>query len=334
MTGTLSPAQTATQASMSSGTRSLLPILANLAVPIGFVVMVVTFGILRPDTFLTLSTVTDVLNQAAIPVILACGVTFTMTVGQFDLSFTGLFGFSGAVVIVAMSENGWPGVLAGVVALLLALAVGTVIGLLVTLGRASSFIVTLALGSVLIGLETMVSGNKNIYQNIPTSFTDLATVKILGLNLPVWIAIIVCLVSFVTMHATGFGRHAYAIGGNDKAAFLAGVRVRRVRVLAFVVLGATACIGAVIATSKASSYYPNIAGGYLLSTYAAVFLGAAMSRSNRFTVGGSALGVVWLLSLQTGLTQLNQPAWVSTLLQGLVLASAVLIAAGKGGGKK
>lgn len=334
MTGTLAAAPAQSKVSTLSATRSALPILSNLAVPIGFVIMIVTFGILRPDTFLTLSTFTDILNQAAIPVILACGVTFTMTVGQFDLSFTGLFGFSAAVVVVLMAERGWSAPLAGLAALALALAVGAVIGVLVTLGRASSFIVTLALGSVLIGLETMVSGNKNIYQNIPAGFTDVATVELLGLNLPVWIAIAVCTASLVTMHATGFGRHAYAIGGNDKAAFLAGVRVRRVRILAFVVLAATACIGAMIATSKASSYYPNIAGGSLLSTYAAVFLGAAMSRSNRFTVGGSALGVLWLLSLQTGLTQLNQPAWVSTLLQGVVLASAVLIAAGNGGGKK
>lgn len=310
-----------------SGTRTAMALVANSAVGVGFIVMVTVFGIMRPETFLTSSTLQDLLNQAAIPVILACGITFTMSVGEFDLSFTAVLGMAAAVVIVLMANRGYPILVSCLAALALALAVGLVIGLLVTFGKASSFIVTLALGSVLTGLEIMLTDNQSIYRNIPPSFSDFASNSVIGLKAPVWVTIAIVALAFVLLHATKFGRHVYAIGGNSKAAFLAGVRVRRVRVYCFILLAGLAGVAAIIATSKTASYYPNISGGLLLSTYAAVFLGAAMSTSNRFTVVGSALGVVWLLTLQTGLTQLNQPAWVSTLIQGLVLVTAVLIAA-------
>jgi ribose transport system permease protein len=81
-----------------------------------------------------------------------------------------------------------------------------------------------------------------------------------------------------------------------------------------------------VLTSRASSYYPNAAGGFLLNTYAAAFLGAAAGRKAGFTVAGSALGVLWITVLQTGLTLNNAPAWTSSFIQGLVLAAAVLIA--------
>lgn len=301
--------------------------LATLSVPIAFIAMVVVFGALRPETFLTSPTLQDLLNQAAVPVLLACGITFTMSVGEFDLSFTAVLGISAAVAMVLMANEGYSVVTGVAVALAVALAVGVVVGVLVAFGRASSFIVTLALASVLNGLEIMLTDNQNIYLNVPLGFTKIASTEVLGLRIPVWLMFVVVAVSVTLMHRTRFGRHVYSVGGNSAAAFLAGVRVQRVRVMCFVLLALLAGVAGLVAASKSSSYYPNISGGLLLSTYAAVFLGAAMSRSNRFTVVGSALGVFWLLTLQTGLTQLNQPAWLSTLVQGLVLVSAVLISA-------
>ena len=308
-------------------------LIANSAVIVGFFAMVVFFGVSRPDTFLTSATLQDLLNQAVIPVILACGITITMSVGEFDLSFTSIVGLSAALVMVLMANEGQPIAISIGVAIVAGVLAGAAVGLLVTFGSASSFIVTLAIGSVLAGLEIMLTDNTNIYTNVPTGFTAIASNEFLGFKLPVWIGLTVVVVSATLLHGTTFGRHAYAIGSNAKAAFVAGVRVRRIRILSFVVLGMLAGLGAIMATAKASSYYPNISGGLLLSTYAAVFLGAAMSKGNRFTIGGSTLGVLWLLTLQTGLTQLNQPTWVSTLVQGAVLLTAVLIAARNRGGR-
>jgi ribose transport system permease protein len=205
--------------------------------------------------------------------------------------------------------------------------VGAVVGGLVTLGRASSFIVTLAVGSALTGLEQALTDNQTIYQGVPTAFGDVARVAFAGLRLPVWIAVAVVVGAAALLHATRFGRQARAVGGNAAAAYLAGVRVRRIKLVTFVMVAVLAGLAALILTSRASSYYPGASAGLLLNVYAAAFLGAAMGSQSNFTVAGSAFGVLWLLVLQTGMTLNDQPAWTSNLIQGVVLAVAVLIAA-------
>lgn len=309
-----------------SALRHLLLVVAKWSVVIGYVVLVLVFWRLLPDTFLTLPTFKDLLNQGAVPIIVVCGVTFTVTVGEFDLSFPAIVSMGGGVAVWLMSVQGlpmWPAVLAGIgVATLCGLFVGAV----VVFGRASSFIITLALASVLNGIEWAITGNIQIFENVPDSFSSIANSDFLGFKSPVWIMAIVVVFSAVLLHWTPFGRHVYAIGGNDRAAFLAGIRIKYVRIASYVIVAFLAGIGGILLCSVSTSYYPALSGGLLLSSFAALFLGAAMAASNRFTILGSAFGVLWLLTLQTGLTQLSQPAWVSTLVQGVVLAIAVLLA--------
>ncbi len=301
--------------------------LTRWSVLIGYVLMVAIFAILRPDTFLTISTATNLLDQATIPTLLVCGLTFILASGEFDLSFTAVLGLSAGAVIILMSKHDWPVALACMAALVLAGGLGLIVGLLVTVGRASSFIVTLAVSSVVVGLELALTDNKTIFENVPISFTNVAQQEVLGLHQSVWIMVILVVISGIILHATRLGRHISAVGGNATAAFLAGISVRRVRISCFVIVALLAGLAAILRTSTAGSYFPNSSAGFLLNSYAAVFLGAAAARSGRFTILGSVFGVVWLLTLQTGLTQLNQPAWASTLLQGLILSIAVLLAA-------
>jgi ribose transport system permease protein len=288
--------------------------------------MVLLFCLLAADTFPTSGTLKDILDQCAVPVILVCGLTLVLAVGEFDLSYTATVGLAAGIVIVLTAQHGWAIGPAIGVALLASLAVGVVVGLLVTIGHASSFIVTLAIGSAVTGLELAITGNKTIFQNIPTAYADLSSKTLLGLKSPVWTALIVMGLIAVLLHRTRFGRQAQAIGGNPTAAYLAGVRVRRIRVTAFAIVAILAGLAAVILTSRASSYYPNSSAGFLLNTYAAAFLGASIGRWRGFTVFGSAFGVLWITTLQTGLTQADAPAWTSSFIQGLVLAIAVLVA--------
>ena len=305
----------------------LATVLGRWVVLGGFVAMVAIFGALEPDTFLDWSTAKNILDQAAVPVMLACGLTFVLVVGEFDLSYTATLGFAAGLVVTLMTDSGLGVGPAVLVAILAAAVIGLAVGLLVTVGGASSFIVTLAVGSAVTGLELALTDNKTIYQGVPAGFGDLASKEILGLHRPVWLALLVLVGSVVLLHATRFGRHARAVGGNRAAAYLAGVEVRRIRVVCFVLVAVLAGVCAVVLTSRAASYYPNTSGSFLLNTYAAAFLGAAAGGRIGFTVAGSALGVLWITTLQTGLTLHNEPAWTSNFIQGLVLAAAVLIAA-------
>ncbi|UTI62344.1 ABC transporter permease [Paraconexibacter antarcticus] len=303
-----------------------LSLVERSAVVGSFVIMVLLFCLLAGDTFPTSGTVKDILDQCAVPVILVCGLTLVLAVGEFDLSYTATVGLAAGLVIVLTAQHGWSVGPAILVSLLASLAVGVIVGLLVTVGRASSFIVTLAIGSAVTGLELAITGNKTIFQNIPVNYADLSAKTLLGLKSPVWAALLIMGAIAVLLHRTRFGRQAQAIGGNPTAAYLAGVRVRRIRVIAFAIVAVLAGVAAIILTSRASSYYPNSSAGFLLNTYAAAFLGASVGRWRGFTVFGSAFGVLWITTLQTGLTQANAPAWTSSFIQGLVLAIAVLVA--------
>jgi ribose transport system permease protein len=292
----------------------------------GYLAMVVIFSVLLPDTFLTMGTLRDLLNQAAVPVIIACGVTFTVTVGEFDLSFPAVVSIAGGAAVWLISVHDVGVAYAIAAGMLVAGLSGLAVGSIVVFGGASSFIITLALSSILNGIEWSITGNVQIFNNIPDSFAVIANSSLFGFKTPVWLMFAVVVVSVFMLHWTTFGRHVYAIGGNERAAFLAGIRIKVVRISCYVLVGIFAGVAAIILTSTASSYYPALSAGLLLSSFASLFLGAAMAASNRFTVLGSAMGVVWLLTLQTGLTQLSEPAWVSTLVQGIVLAAAVLLA--------
>jgi ribose transport system permease protein len=300
--------------------------LGKFVLPGSLAAMVLIFSLMTSN-FYSGANIQNILDQTAVPLLLACGVTFVLSVGEFDLAFTAVLGLAAAVVVDLMAKHGISWQFAVLTVIPLGLIVGAVVGLLVTFGRASSFIITLAVGSALTGLELALTGNQTIYQNIAPAFAKLTSDKILGLHLPVWFALIVALLSFVGLHGTRFGRHAQSLGGNPQAAHLAGVRVRRIRIACFVISAVLASVAAVILTSRANSYYPNIAASFVLSTYTAVFLGATSGRTSSFTIGGSVLGVLWIIVLQTGLTLNGAPTWSANLIQGGVLALAVIIGA-------
>jgi ribose transport system permease protein len=116
-----------------------------------------------------------------------------------------------------------------------------------------------------------------------------------------------------------------AVGGNPEAAYLSGVNVRLTRAIGFCVVGLGAALAGIILTSQAASYYSESASGLLLPTYAAVFIGASTLKDGQFHVWGSVVGVLFMATLQTALTTLNQPAWLSNVIQGALLIAAILL---------
>jgi ribose transport system permease protein len=292
-----------------------------------FVAIIAVFSVLRPSSFLTLGSVHNILDLAAEPAIVACGLAILVAAGQLDLSFAAASSFAGGLAVVLMARHGfgvWPAVIVTLVAVSV---MGLLIGLIVSSGRASAFIITLAASSVYAGLELGITNNTTIYSGIPAGFLHFASDQVGGIKDSDWLALIVVLISAVLLHGMRFGRHAQAIGDNRTAAYFAGVRVAWITVVAFVLLALFSGIGGIIVVSRAQSYYPGSAGNLLLSSFSAILLGAATSRHGRFTIGGAVLGVLWFITLQTGLAQLNVAAWLTNFIEGIVLAAAVLFAA-------
>lgn len=289
--------------------------------------MLAYFNYQLPDVFLTSGTLRDVLNQAVVPLILASGLTLVLSAGEFDLTNTATVGLGTALIATLISEHGFGVWAAFAAAILAAIVIGLVTGYLVTSSNAHSFIITLAMASAILGVELTLSDNTTIFENIPASIHEVAANKIQGFTHAVWVAAIIVAFTSVLLHMTRFGRHAQSIGGNADAAYLAGVPVRRVVMACYLLLSIYAAVVAIIVFSRSGVYSPNPAGGFLLSTYAAVFLGAAMAgKKLQFSMLGTVFGVLVLITFSTGLTQMSQPAQVVNLVQGLILTVAVVAA--------
>jgi ribose transport system permease protein len=290
------------------------------------VVTFVVFCVLRPDTFPTGDNLKVLLAQMAPVAIVAFGLTVVLVMGDFDLSIVGIIGLSSAVIISLMSKSDVPMGLALVIGIVLAIAMGLLNGGLIAGIGASSFIITLAAGQVFSGVELEITGGQTIFDNIPQAYLNIATTDILGLASAVWIMLAVFVIIYLLLNQTQLGRYMYAIGGNAEAARLSGISVKRVRTLGFIITALCSMVAAVILTSRAGAYSNEVGTSFFLPTYAAVFLGAAVLRPGTFNLLGTLIGAVFLEVISNGLTLLSLSNAIVLIVQGAILAGAVLLA--------
>ena len=287
--------------------------------------MIIVFSLAKPHTFPTWDNVTSILSIAAPSLIVAAALTVPLIMGDFDLSFGSMISFGGATAVELMSVNhtGW--VLALIIALVVGVAAGLVNGFIIAYLGGSSFIITLAMGTVLTGLEFAVAHQNTIFSGVSPHYTSLAQNSFLGISNMFWIAIVIAALIWVLLDLTEVGRFMYAIGGNSEAARLAGIRTRALRLTGFVIVALGAAVVGIILTSNSGSYSPNFGSSYLLPAYAGAFLGSAVLRPGQFTLPGTVIGVLFLGVIQTGLTMLNLQTFVINLVQGGILIFAVLL---------
>jgi len=291
---------------------------------VAFFLVIVVFSLLKPGAFPTWATVQAILGEAAPAMLISVALTVVLVMRDFDLSFGAVIGVGSGAVVVLMASGGVSAWLAIPLTLILGVAIGATNAILVAYLRGPSFIVTLAMGTVISGIEIAITNQATIYSGIPAGFARLGQGTVLGLSNLVWIAGVFALALGIMLEKTELGRYMYATGGNPEAARLAGVRTRELRAFGFVILGFAGAAVGVLLAAQAASYTPNIGTPYLLPGFAAAFLGTAVLRPGEFTVGGTVIGVLFLGTIQTGLTMVNLPTYAINLFQGAILVAAVL----------
>ncbi len=301
-------------------------ILFRYGLVVAYLIMIAIFSALKPSVFPTAENAKNILEECAPSGIMAIGLTAVLVMNDFDLSFASMLGLgSGLVTILIVSHHvSW--VLAVIIALVVGVVFGCFNGFLIAVLGGSSFIITLAMGTVLTGVEFAFTHESDVFVGFPKSFTGIAQHNaILGINNQVWIATVVAILAWIMLEKTEIGRFMYAIGGNSEAARLAGVRVRTLRILGFVLIAMSAVLAGVLLTSLGGSYTPDPGPPYLLPAYAGVFLGAAAFRPGQFNVLGTVVGILFLETIQTGLTMLNLSTWIINVVQGTILITAMLL---------
>jgi ribose/xylose/arabinose/galactoside ABC-type transport system permease subunit len=293
---------------------------------IGFAVMVAIFWIDQPSTFGTFTNLKAILDQTAVTVLLGVGLTAVLAVAEFDLSFPYSLGLSSAAATLVMTDNhaGWA--IAVIVGVVVAVAAGVLAGVAVAFQRASSFIITLALGFVWLGVADGLTNSQTIVGGLTNNFINLTSHDVFGITDSTVIAAVFALVVGVMFRWTVLGRYMLSVGSNPEASRLAGLRVPRIRVTAFAVLGVGVGIAAVIITSRQAQYTPGVGVGLFLAPYVAAFFGMSVLAARRFNVFGTVVGALFIGTLQTGLTITGAASWVGEFIQGAVLLVILVIA--------
>ena len=289
-------------------------------------VLIIVFALWVPNTFLTASTAKIVAGDQAITAMLALGIIIPLAAGVFDLSFAGVAGVSVAVTAYAQ-VHGQPAVVAALLAIVVATAIGAVNGFVVVHLRVNSFIATLGMSSLLAAAAFWVTDGKQITDGFSTTFLDLGTKQVLGIPLPFYVMLALAAVVYVVIEYLPVGRYLYASGGNPQAARLAGVRVDRIVFGALVASSSIAGLTGVVLAARLGTASPDIGPSYLLPAFSAVFLGSTQIRAGRVNVLGTLLAIYLLATGVKGLQLAGAPIYVNDLFNGAALIIAVALAA-------
>jgi ribose transport system permease protein len=287
---------------------------------------IAVFSLLRPHSFPTHDTFRSLLVQSAVPILLAVGLTFPLALGDFDLSIGSMLGLGGASAVAMMALHGTTWQVAVLVALTLGVAAGAVNGIFTAYLGASSFVMTLGMSTILLGVEYLFTNQQTLFQNIQPGYIKLGqSTPAFNLPMPVWIALGAAVVAWLVLEHTEFGRYIYAVGGNKDAARYAGLPVARLRLIGFVIVAVGATVCGILVTAQGASSAPNAGVPYLLPAYAAAFLGSAAFRPGDFNVAGTVVAALFLGVISTGLQLLHISTAVINILQGAILVIAMLV---------
>ncbi|MFF8189538.1 substrate-binding domain-containing protein [Streptomyces bobili] len=307
------------------------------------IVLLIAMSALSGD-FLTTDNLLNVGVQAAVTAILAFGVTFVIVSAGIDLSVGSVAALSATVLAWSATSHGVPVVLAVVLAVATGIAAGLVNGFLIAYGKLPPFIATLAMLSVARGLSLVISEGSPIA--FPDSVSHLGDTLGGWLPVPVLVMVVMGLIAAFVLGRTYIGRSMYAIGGNEEAARLSGLRVKKQKLAIYALSGVFAAAAGIVLASRLSSAQPQAADGYELDAIAAVVIGGASLAGGTGKASGTLIGALILAVLRNGLNLLSVSAFWQQVVIGVVIALAVLldtvrrkagatpVTAGTGGGGK
>ena len=317
---------------VNSGARAVLTILRARAILV-LLLLVVLFSILSP-TFFTTANLSILSKHVAITAILAVGTTFVILSGGIDLSVGSVAGLAGMVMGYVLT-NGIP--LGGrlhwrlfpaiLITIVVCLAVGWLNGWLVSRAGVAPFIATLGTLYIARGVALLISDGKTFpnLAAISPGFAALGQSFILKIPTPVWLMFILFGVTAFIAAKTPFGRHVYAIGGNERAAKLAGIIVPRVKLYTYLFSAFCASVVGLIIASQLEASHPATGESFELNAIAAVVLGGTSLMGGRGSISGSLIGAFVIGVLTDGLVMLGVSEFWQMVIKGVVIVLAVAI---------
>ncbi|MFO6497751.1 MULTISPECIES: ribose ABC transporter permease RbsC [Bacillus] len=299
-------------------------VLQKLGPLLGLIILVVIVSVLNPS-FLEPLNILNLLRQVAINALIAFGMTFVILTGGIDLSVGAILALSSAL-IAGMIVGGIDPIFAIIIGCLIGAVLGMVNGLLITKGKMAPFIATLATMTIFRGL-TMVYTDGNPITGLGTSygFQLFGRGYLLGIPVPAVTMAAAFVILWAILHQTPFGRRTYAIGGNEKAALISGIKVPRIKVMIYGLSGLLSALAGAILTSRLNSAQPTAGTSYELDAIAAVVLGGTSLAGGRGRIVGTLIGVLIIGTLNNGLNLIGVSSFFQMVVKGIVILIAVLL---------
>ncbi|MFS0750738.1 ABC transporter permease subunit [Oceanobacillus sp. 1P07AA] len=291
---------------------------------IALVLLIVTVTIMNP-AFLDPANIMNLLRQISINGLIAFGMTFVILTGGIDLSVGSILALSSAIAAIMMTSGIDP-ILAVIIGVLLGAVFGALNGILVSKGNLAPFIVTLATMTIFRGLTLVFTDGKPV-----TGLGDSYAFQLfgkgyfLGIPVPAVTMIIAFVILWFLLHKMSFGRKTYAIGGNEKAAKISGIKVDRVKILIYSISGMMAALAGMILTSRLNSAQPTAGTSYEMDAIAAVVLGGTSLAGGKGRIAGTFIGVLIIGILNNGMNLLGISSFYQQVVKGVVILIAVLL---------
>jgi len=289
---------------------------------------------LMTDIFFTSANMLNVMRQISVNICISVGMTLVILTGGIDLSVGSILALSGAIT-AGLLKFGlelpffdtfigftlFGAILAG---LLTGTSLGAFNGLVITKFKVPPFVATLAMLTIARGFTLLYTKGFPI-SGLGPKFSFLGTGWFLGIPVPVWISIMVILIALFITNKTKLGRYIYAIGGNESAAELSGINIKKIKTIVYAIAGGLAAIGGIIVTSRLDSAQPNAGASYELDAIAAVVIGGTSLSGGKGTIGGTVLGAIIIGVLNNGLVLLNVSPFWQLVIKGIVILLAIII---------
>jgi simple sugar transport system permease protein len=299
--------------------------------------LLIFFAATQP-AFGTVQNLLIVLQSVAIVTIVALGVTVSLAANGFDLSVGANVGFVVMATTLVMVRFAWVGWEAVAVGLLAGAGIGLWNGLLIVRARIPDLLATLGSMFVLQGVTLIMTSGESVAPGmaidekgtpapgvITPDFLFLGRSDVFGIPVSVIIMFLVVVGVILFLDRTRWGRMVYAIGGNQEAARLAGIRVERLRVLAYVISGVLASIGGILLAARLGRGDVGAGDPFLLEAVAAALIGYAVLGANRPNAVGTFVGAVFVGVLISGLTMMNLPYYTQDFVKGALLVAALVM---------
>lgn len=305
----------------SEKTKNLLREMGPL---IGLILLFIVIAALN-DRFISPSNLSNLLRQVSINALISFGMTFVILTGGIDLSVGSILALSSAL-LASMITSGMNPEMAVIVAAVIGLGLGAVNGIIVAYGKVAPFIATLATMTIYRG-ATLVYTNGNPISGLSDDpiFMGLGQGDIAGVPVPAILMIIAFLVLLFILNKTPLGRQTYAVGGNEKVSFIAGIKINRVKIVSYAITGLLCALAGAVLTSRLNSAQPTAGMGYELDAIAAVVLGGTSLSGGKGRITGTLIGALIIGTLNNGLNILNVSSFYQQVVKGIVILLAVLM---------